>query len=104
MIEKKTVIDQIEITDSGHIGVRFGLLILEDGVEISRNWHRTMIEPGVDPVAVIDLINADITKRPELKAMPVDTAKVPLLKQVCDIVHTPDVVASHKAKIKKIRT
>lgn len=97
MIEKRTIIDQIEIARSGHIQIRFGLLLVEDGTEISCQWHRTSIEPGGDVDATIAAVNADITTRGTLKAQPVSGDKVPLIKAVCGLVHTPEVVKAHRA-------
>lgn len=42
-------------------------------------------------------VNLDITTRESLKAVPVDAGKIPMLKSVCGIVHTPDVVAKYQA-------
>lgn len=89
-IEKKTIIDQIEIDRAGRVNVRFGLLLVEDGAEISCKWHRTQIEPGVDVDALFGIINADITTRPELKAAPIDSERVSLVKAVCDLVYKSD--------------
>lgn len=48
MIKKITVIDQIEITRHGNIQVRHADLILEDGVEIAKTYHRHVLAPGDD--------------------------------------------------------
>lgn len=96
MIEKKTVIDRIEITRDGSVQIRFGLLLVEDGVEIGSSWHRTLVEPGGDAEAQIAAVNADIISRPELKAAPVDVERVPLLKSICEMVHTPEVVKAYR--------
>lgn len=96
MIEKKTIIDQIEVTRTGHVQIRFGILLIEDGVEISCNWHRTTVEPGGDVDAQIAAVNTGITT--QLKATPVEADKVPLLKNICDLVHTPEVVKAHRQR------
>jgi len=51
MLEKKNVVDQIEITRDGHIQVRRASLILEDGVEIAKSYHRHVLAPGDDASA-----------------------------------------------------
>jgi hypothetical protein len=99
MIEKKTIVDQIEVTRSGHVQVRLALLLVEDGVEISSRWHRVVVEPGGDVDAAIAAVNADITKRETLKAPPVETDKVPLLKGICKLAHSPEVVKQYKASV-----
>lgn len=96
MIERKTVIDQIEIARGGTIYIRFALLLVEDGNELSSQWHRTAIAPGGDVDKQIASVEADITTRPSLRASAVDREKIPLLKSVCRLVHTPDVIAAYK--------
>jgi hypothetical protein len=99
MIEKRTTIEQIEITEAGYIQIRFAILLLEDGVEINRKWHRTVIEPGVDVDAQLAAVDADITARPELRAAPVDRARAPLLKSICGLVHTASLINAHQARM-----
>lgn len=43
MIEKKTILDQIEVTRPGDVQFRLALVLLEDGKEISSQWHRSVI-------------------------------------------------------------
>lgn len=97
MIEKKTVIDHIGVTRAGHIEIRFGLLLLEDGEEISRQWHRTVIEPGADIDNVIAMVNTHLTTR--MRANEIDAGRMPLLKNLCRLVHTPEVVAKYRADL-----
>jgi hypothetical protein len=104
MIEKKTVIDQIEVTRSGHVQVRLAILVIEDGIEISSRWHRVTVDPGGDVDAAIAAVNTDITTRDTLKASPIDAGKIPLLKSICKVAHTPEVIAQHKIKEKQNAT
>jgi hypothetical protein len=99
-IEKKTIIDQIEIARNGTVQVRFALQLLEDGIEISSTWHRSAVAPGVDPQLMLDAVNADIQARPALRAAPIDTDRVSLLEAVCQLAHTPEVVAKHQQTLK----
>jgi len=46
-ITRKTVVDAIEMRRDGSTAIRFGLLLIEDGVEIDSKWHRTVVEPDV---------------------------------------------------------
>ena len=103
MIEKQTVIDQIEIARSGHVQIRFGLLLVEDGVEIGCQWHRASVEPGGDVDATIAAVNADITSRPELRAVPVDTGRLGQLKVICKTAHTKEVVKAYRDQVEKRR-
>lgn len=97
MIEKKTVIDQIEITRSGAVNIRFALLIIDNGVEVASRWHRTAVAPDGDVDAQIIAVNADITARPGLRAAalaPDETTaglKVAALKSICSVLRPADV-------------
>ena len=86
MIEKKTIIDQIEITRDGTIQVRLALLVLEDGEEISSAWHRTSIPPGADLIEQMAAVNVHLQqmKKEAIK----DFAPV---EKVVALVHTPEV-------------
>ena len=46
MLEKQVIIDQIEVTESGHIQVREATKIMEDGKELSRTFHRHVLSPN----------------------------------------------------------
>lgn len=45
---EQSVIDQIEVTRNGSIGVRRADLILKDDIEIGKNYHRHVLAPGAD--------------------------------------------------------
>ena len=47
-LEKKTVTGQIEIGENGSIGVRTDTVVTDDGVELSRTYHRKVLAPGDD--------------------------------------------------------
>jgi hypothetical protein len=88
MITKRTLVDQIELTRSGRVQVRFQLLIEEDGQPMGDpKLHRTAIDPGGDVEATLAAVNADITARPELRAAPIERDHmVDALKAVCGLV------------------
>lgn len=46
MLEKKILIDKIEALETGHIQVRQATLIMEDGIELSKTYHRWVLTPG----------------------------------------------------------
>jgi len=95
MIEKKTIIDQIEITRDGHVQVRFAKQILEDGKEISCQWHRTVIEPGVNVDTQLSAVNAHLINI----HTPIDDAeRVSMLHAVVKSVHTKEVIGKFKEK------
>jgi archaellum component FlaF (FlaF/FlaG flagellin family) len=47
-ITKESKIDQITITENGIVLFREATRILEDGVELSKTYHRTSLTPGQD--------------------------------------------------------
>jgi hypothetical protein len=48
MLEKVTVVDRIEVVESGVVQVRTATRIVEDGKQISGNFHRHVVAPGDD--------------------------------------------------------
>jgi hypothetical protein len=46
-LEKSTLVDQIEVVGT-NIQVRTATIIMEDDVEISRNFHRHVLSQGDD--------------------------------------------------------
>jgi hypothetical protein len=100
MIEKQTIIDQIEITRNKTIQIRLGLLLIEDGKEISCAWHRTSIEPGTSIDDQMAAVNAHLQ---QMGKSPVALEKLAEIKQVASIMHTPAVVAEHKQKQEEAR-
>lgn len=48
MLEKLEVIDQIGILRDGTLQVRKANLIMEDGKEIAKTYHRYVLHPGTD--------------------------------------------------------
>ena len=76
-LEKSTKQDKIEIVDTGdwkNIQVRAATVIKEDGVEISRSFHRHVVDP-----------NSDLTNESDE------------VKKLAEIYFTDDAKAKHKA-------
>ena len=73
-LEKKVVVDLMEVVENGSVQVRTKTAILEDGVEISSKFHRHVVAPGADYSA--------------------EDAKV---QAICAATHTPEVVAAYEA-------
>lgn len=74
MLEKVSVVDRIEVVESGAVQVRTKTAIIEDGKQISGNFHRHVVAPGDDYSA--------------------EDARV---QAICAAVHTADVIAAYKA-------
>jgi len=47
-LTKEITVDQITVTESGTVLVRAVTRIMEDEVEISKQYHRTSFEKGAD--------------------------------------------------------
>lgn len=45
---KQQITGQIEVGATGTLGIRSDTIVLDDGVEISRNFHRKVLSPGDD--------------------------------------------------------
>lgn len=48
MIEKQSVVDKIEVLESGQVQVRTAIRIVEDGQVISQTFHRHVVEKDAD--------------------------------------------------------
>lgn len=96
MLERKSFIGSIEPTPAGPVQIRIGLSTIIDGRTIETLWHRTVIEPGVDPDAQIAAVNADIAKLDTGPWPPVSFG-AEAVKASCGALHTPAVVAAYKS-------
>jgi hypothetical protein len=60
-ITKTTVVDQTTVTENGIILYREATKIIEDGVEITKTYHRSSLTPGQDltgvPANVVAICN-----------------------------------------------
>lgn len=75
-LEKIEIVDRIEVIESGVVQVRTKTAIMEDGKQISGNFHRHVVAPGDDYSA--------------------EDARV---QAICAATHTAKVVAAYKASI-----
>ncbi len=78
MLKKELVIDQIEVTRNGDIQVRKADLIVENGEEIAKTYHRHVLHPGDDLTGQDKRVIA-----------------------VAEAVWTPEVIKEYKDLIKK---
>ena len=75
-IEKKSIVDQIEVVKSGAVQIRIAIHIIEDGVVIGQSFHRHVVAPGDD------YSNED--------------ARV---QAICAATHTAEVIDAYKAAV-----
>lgn len=79
-MEKKTVIDQIELRRDGTIGVRFlKLLVDDDGSEVDLGYHRTSIEADTNVDDQMAVVNAHLVN---LKMGRVSAKEIDRIKEV----------------------
>jgi len=76
MIEKQSVVDQIEITRSGTLQIRIGLEIVEDGKILSGKWHRTSIEPSGNVDEQMKFVNDHLLSMGEAQVSQQDIDKI----------------------------
>ena len=79
MLEKIEIVDHIEVIENGSVQVRTKTAIMEDGKQISGNFHRHVVAPGDD-------YSGEDTR----------------VQAICVATHTADVVAAYKAAQAKI--
>lgn len=73
-LTKKTVVDQITVTENGIVLYREATRIMEDGNQISQTYHRTSLTPG-----------QDLAGQPEK------------VVAICQVAWTPEVIAAYEA-------
>jgi len=78
-LTKETLIDKIEVVENGTVQVRQVTRIMEDGNQLSQSFHRWTISPG-----------QDYSDQPDN------------VKAICQVTHTPEVVAAYQAKLEEI--
>lgn len=69
MLKKTSQIDKIEVVANGVVQVRQCNVIVDDGVVVSKTYHRWIIVPGQD--------YSDQEKQ---------------VKDICAVIHTPEVI------------
>ena len=61
-ITKQTAVDQITVCENGIVLYREATKIIEDGVELTKTYHRSSLTPGQDltgqPANVVAICNA----------------------------------------------
>jgi hypothetical protein len=75
-LEKQIVVDLVETLELGVVQVRTATKIMDDGVEVSRTFHRHVVAPGQDYSQ--------------------EDAKV---QAICAAIQTPDVIAAYEAAV-----
>jgi hypothetical protein len=74
MLTKEVKVDQITITENGIVLYREATRIFEDGVELSKTYHRSSLTPGQD-----------------ISGVPAN------VQAICNVAWTPEVIAAYQA-------
>jgi hypothetical protein len=93
MLTKQVVLSQIEVLPSGVVRVRLEKQVVEDGQILAMQYHRTLVEPGVDPDVQFAAVDAHLAS---LGFPPTDPAAVARVKRIVAIEHPPEVVAAYQ--------
>ena len=72
---KTIVVDRIEVLEDGQLQIRTATVVAEDGAELTRSFHRTVLWPGDD------------TSGQDARVVNIATA-----------TWTPEVIAAHEAR------
>ena len=57
-LTKTVLVDKIEVLEMGQVQVRTATVVDEDGVELSRTFHRHVLAPGDDTTGQADRVAA----------------------------------------------
>jgi hypothetical protein len=74
MLTKEVKVDQITVTENGIVLFREATRIFEDGVELSKTYHRSSLTPGQD-----------------ISGVPAN------VQAICNAAWTPEVIAAYQA-------
>jgi len=77
-ITKETVVDQITVTENGIVLFREVTRIMEEGIELTKTYHRSSLTPAQDLTDVPEKVVA-----------------------ICNTVWTPEVIAAYQNSIKE---
>ena len=79
-LTKQAVIDQITVTENGVILFREATRIMEDGVELTKTYHRSSLTPAQDLTGVPEKVVA-----------------------ICNVAWTQEVIDAYKASLPKAK-
>lgn len=78
MIEKKQFIDKVEVLEGGVVQVRTTTSITENGVELTKTYHRHCVVPGQD-----------------------FSGEDKMVQDICAVIHTTEKIAAYAAQMEK---
>ncbi len=94
-IVKETVVDQIEATVSRVIQIRFKKQVVEDGIVLASEYHRTTLEPGTPLNSQLAQVNIHLAAMGWPAVAAADAERV---RAIAQVEHTPAVIAEYRAR------
>jgi hypothetical protein len=82
MIERKSIVDQIEIPSGGGVQVRIALMLVEDGKVLSSKWHRTLIPAEISAAEQLAYVNGHLSFMGEAQLSSMDMQRVGLFHKL----------------------
>lgn len=65
MIQRKTTVSQIEVTEAGVVQVRLNKLLVDEGTEIMRQYHRFVLHPATDFDEIVNAVQVNLVQMGE---------------------------------------
>lgn len=93
-LSKRVVLSQIEVTPNGTLQIRLDKQVVEDDAVLSREYHRTVLEPGIKVDDQVGAVNAHLFL---MGWPPIDEATVERIRRIAKVEHTRDVVKAHRS-------
>ena len=75
VLDKQIKIDRVEVVENGTVQVRQATIIIDDGNQVSKTYHRWCIAPGEDY-----------------------STQEQQVQEICKVAHTPEVIAAYEAQ------
>jgi hypothetical protein len=100
-LERKTLLDQVEIRRDGTLQVRLVKAIVDGEAIAAQEFHRTVVEPGVDPEAQLAALNASLLNWPAEEGGPfaaIESGEWDCVRRASQSEHTPEVVIAYREK------
>lgn len=94
-IERRTIVEQIEIKRDGVVQVRLAKQIVDGDTVLASEYHRAAFDPGADLDAAIPVVEAHLKQMGDAEVGPAEWAR---LRRVVAMEHTPEGIAAFKAK------
>jgi hypothetical protein len=94
-LERKTLLDQVEIRRDGTLQVRLVKAIVDGETILAREFHRTVLEPGAAADALLATLNAHLGQMGEAAVADEEWDRI---RRIAALEHTPEAVAAYREK------